>query len=160
MSTWFDILFAEYKDRGEAMFAFSQKQVEEAFEGDLAVTWEQFQAEWVSIGAGLHVKRSVRVKFIHRMTMAEREWRKGIPELRVRYIGETMLDYPAYRAMHPIESLRVKEGQLLVDIEYGAPNEAAYLHVVASEEFPEPSHQLNARLVFEPRRTDKSGSGS
>lgn len=144
--TWFDQLFKEYHERGEAMFAFSRKQVEE--EG---VPWDTFQAEWTSIGAGLHVKRDIRAQFINAMTVAEQEWRKGIPELRVRYIGESMLDYPAYRAMHPIESLGVKKDQLLVDIEYRDPNKAAYLHVVASEEFPEPSHQLDARLVFEPR---------
>lgn len=145
MSNWFDRLFNEYSGRGEAMFAFSRSQVEDA-----GVPWNTFQAEWSGIGAGLHVKSAIRDQFLADMTAAEQEWRAGIPELRVRYVGETILDYPAYRAMHPIESLRVKEGQLLVDIEYGKPNEAAYLHVVASEEFPEPSHQVDARLVFEP----------
>lgn len=143
MGTWFDTLFDEYKGRGEAMFAFSESQIEEQ-----GVPIEEFRAGWVAIGAGLYVKRDVRVKFLHAFHTGEAAFKSSCPELSVRYVGESSLDYPAYRALNAIESLGVAKGDLLVDIEYGEPNKADYLHVVASEEFPEPSHQLDARVVF------------
>lgn len=143
MTTWFDQLFDEFKARGEAMFAFSRSQVE-----DQGVSWAELQSEWSSVGgSGLLVKKSARGEFLRRMNADHDAWRAELPELRVRYIGESTLDYPAYRALHAVESLGVKEHQLLVDIEYAAPGEVEYLHTTASEDFPEPGHQLEARIV-------------
>lgn len=141
---WFDLLFDEYHARGEAMFAFSPKQVEEAFEGDLAVTYEQAQTEWVNYGAGLLIKRSAYVGFVHRMHTDLAAWEAKQPEVRVQYIGENHYDYPTYRVVSHDESAPVKVGQTLVDTEYGPVGSARSLHCHYQGE---PDHALDIRVV-------------
>jgi hypothetical protein len=145
--SWFDLLFDEYKARGEAMFAFSQKQVEEAFEGDQAITWEQFQAEWKHVQAGLCVKRSVLVKFLHRMKTDMDAWEKKQPLVHVQYAYTDTWDRPCYKVVSHAEGAPVKVGQILKDVELlpigqartlhdhyqGEPNSALDIHVVYAE---------------------------
>lgn len=157
--TWFDLLFDEYKGRGEAMFAFSPQQVEEQ-----GVTWEDFQANWTSLGAGLHVKTTVKVQFLHRMhtdrKAAEAKW----PELQVRYVGEVgFSEYPAYRIVgdggeygsQGSGKVKLRPNQLLVDAGLRPANEATELHWVGDHEYFEPVDSIQARLVFvEPKEVD------
>lgn len=148
MSTWFDKLFDEFHARGEAIFAFSRKQVEEQ-----GVAWGELTRDWTKFGGGLLVKKSARKEFLRRLDADHAAWRAALPELRVRYAGESMLDYPAYRTLHALEALDVEAGQLLVDTDHAAPGEAEYLHTASSEDFPEPGHQLDARIVSDPVET-------
>ncbi|MFB7890368.1 hypothetical protein ACFCZ3_20180 [Cellulosimicrobium cellulans] len=130
--TWFDRLFSEFSDRNEAMFAFSRKQVEEK-----GVTWDDYQAGWVSVGAGLHVKRTAVDEFLRRMDADHEADQATLPELRVRYTGGTdSWDRPVYRD---------ENGRRLVDINYSKPNEAEELHTVSHGE---PVSAVRARLVF------------
>lgn len=130
--SWFSLLFGEYSERGEAMFAFSRSQVEEV------VPWETFQREWVSVGdSGLQVKRSVRAEFVRRMDAAFDGWQAGLPELRVRFIGTDHWDRPTYQD---------ERGRRLVDVNLSPPNEALELHTVTTE--GEPIGALEVRPVY------------
>lgn len=148
MSTksWFDLLYDEYKARGEAMFAFSQKQVEEAFEGELAVTWEQFNNEWLSYGAGLHVKRSVYVKFVHRMSTDMAAWESRQPKVRVQYAYTDTWDRPCYTVVAHDEGAPVREGQILKDVDLLPIGEARTLY---DHYQGEPGSPLNIHVVYE-----------
>lgn len=150
--TWFDLLYDEYHARGEVMWAFSKEQVEA--EG---VTWEDFQANWTSLGAGLHVKNAVRVKFVHRMQTDRQEAEAKWPELQVRYVGEVgFSDYPAYRVVGPSAEygssgsgrVKVRRDQLLVDAGGREPGKATELHWVSDHDYYEPVDSIEARLVF------------
>lgn len=153
---WFDLLFAEYHDRGEAMFAFSQKQVEEAFEGDLAVTWEQAQKEWVSHGAGLLVKRSVYVAFLKRMVADFKAWEAKQPLVRVQYKYTDTWDRPCYEVVSHADDAPVKVGQILKDVELLPIGEAVTLHDHVQGE---PNGALNIHVVYvEPLSTTEDVS--
>lgn len=158
MSTksWFDLIFDEYKARGEAMFAFSQKQVEEAFEGDLAITWEQFQNEWLSYGAGLHVKRSVYKRFIRRMATDLEAWENRQPEVRVQYSYTDTWDRPCYTVVSHDEGAPVKVGQVLKDTALLPIGEARSL---CDHYQGEPNGELNIRVVYvEPLNTTQDSA--
>lgn len=144
--SWFDLLFDEYKQRGEAMFAFSQKQVEAAFTGDQAVTWEQFQTDWVSYGAGLHVKRSAYVKFRWRMVTDFRAWEARQPEVKVRYVYTDTWDRPCYEVVSHDEGAPVTVGQVLKDTELLPIGEAVSL---CDHYQGEPNGSLDIRVVYE-----------
>jgi hypothetical protein len=149
--SWFDLLFDEYKARGEAMFAFSQKQVEEAFEGDLAVTWEQAQTEWVSYGAGLIIKRSAYIGFLKRMRDDLAAWEARQPEVRVQYAYTDTWDRPCYKVVSHDEGAPVKVGQTLKDVELLPIGEARSLH---DHYQGEPNRALDIRVVYvEPLNT-------
>lgn len=150
---WFDTLFSEYKERGEAMFAFSKEQVEKAFEGDLAVTYEQVQTEWVSYGAGLLVKRTAYAEFVRRMNADFEAWEAKQPEVRVQYKYTDTWDRPCYEVVSHVEGAPVKVGQVLKDVELlpigeavtlydhyqGEPNTALNIHVIYVEPVSETS---------------------
>lgn len=154
--SWFDLLYDEYKARGEAMFAFSQKQVEEAFEGDHAVTWEQFQTEWVSYGAGLHIKRSVYVQFRHRMHTDFKAWESQQPEVRVQYSYTDTWDRPCYKVVSHDEGAPVKVGQILKDVELLPIGEALTLH---DHYQGEPGSALDIRVTYvEPLNTTEDST--
>lgn len=144
---WFGLLFEEYTTRGEAMFAFSRKQVEEAFEGDLAVTMEQFTAEWVSnvCGAGLHIKRSAYEGFIQRMEDDFKAWESRQPEVCVRYHHKDYWDRPCYEVVSHDEGAPVKVGQILKDVELLPVGEAVTLH---DHYQGEPGSPLNIRVRY------------
>jgi hypothetical protein len=144
--SWFDRLFDEFKQRGEAMFAFSEKQVEEAFDGDLAITWEQFKKEWVSVGAGLHVKRSAYVGFRHRMVTDFKAWEARQPEVVVQYVYTDTWDRPCYRVVSHDDGAPVHVGQVLKDTSLLPIGEAVTLddHVEG-----EPNSALDIRVVYE-----------
>lgn len=143
---WFDRLFTEYKERGEAMFAFSAKQVEEAFEGDLAITYEQAQKEWVSLGAGLIVKRTVSAEFNRRMEADFTAWEAGQPTVRVRYKFTDTWDRPCYEVVEHDEGAPVKVGQILKDVALLPINEARTLY----DHFQgEPNGALDIHVVYE-----------
>ena len=108
LGTWFDVLFAEYTERGEAMFAFSKKQVEEAFEGDLAVTYEQVQTEWTSLGAGLIVKRTAAAEFSQRMDADLAAWEAGQPLVHVQHVGSDYWDRTLYKVISHAEGAPVR----------------------------------------------------
>lgn len=149
--TWFDLLFDEYNARGEAMFAFSPKQVEEAFEGDLAITYEQAQKEWVSYGAGLLVKRSAYEGFVQRVTTDFKAWESRQPEVRVEYVHTDYWSRPVYKVVWHEEGAPVKVGQTLKDVELHPIGEALALH---DHYQGEPGSQLNIRVVYvEPATT-------
>lgn len=143
--SWFELLYDEYKTRGEVMFAFSQKQVEEAFEGDLAVTGEQFQREWVSYGAGLHLKRSIAKEFVRRMKDDLAAWESRQPEVRVQYAYTDTWDRPCYRVVAHDEGAPVKEGQILKDVELLPIGEARSLH---DHYRGEPNSALDIRVAY------------
>lgn len=143
--SWFDLVYDEFKARGEAMFAFSQKQVEEAFEGDLAVTWEQFQTEWYSYGMGLHIKRSAFVQFVHRMKTDRTAWESKQPEVRVQYRYTDTWDRPCYEVISHDEGAPVKVGQILKDVELLPIGEARSLHDHCQGE---PSSALDIRVAY------------
>lgn len=144
--SWFDLLYDEFKDRGECMFAFSRKQIEEAFEGDLAVTWDQYQTEWVSYGAGLHVKRSVLKEFMRRMTADFAAWESKQPEVKVQYAYTDTWDRPCYRVVSHDEGAPVKVGQILKDVELLPIGEAVSLH---DHYQGEPNAALDIRVTYE-----------
>lgn len=141
---WFDRLFAEYKARGEAMFAFSRKQVEEAFEGDLAVTYEQVQAEWVAYSAGLLVKRTALPEFARRMVADFEAWEATQPEVRVKYKYTDTWDRPCYEVMSHDEGAPVKVGQILKDVELLPIGEACTLY---DHYQGEPGSPLNIHVI-------------
>jgi hypothetical protein len=154
--TWFDLLFDEYKARGEAMFAFSQKQVEEAFEGDLAVTWEQVQTEWVSYGAGLLVKRSAYIGFLRRMKTDFEAWESKQPEVRVQYSYTDTWDRPCYKVVSHGEGAPVTVGQVLKDVELLPVGEAVTLY---DHYQGEPNGPLDIRVVYvEPLNTTEDSA--
>jgi len=149
--TWFDLLFEEYHERGEAMFAFSPKQIEEAFEGDLAITYEQAQEEWVSHGAGLLVKRTVYVGFLKRMVADFKAWEAKQPLVRVQYKYTDTWDRPCYEVVSHAEDAPVKVGQILKDVELLPIGEAVTLH---DHYQGEPNRALNIHVVYvEPMST-------
>lgn len=92
MATWFDKLFDEYHGRKQALFAFSRGQVEE--EG---VTWEEFQRDWASLEAGLHVRKDVVEEFVERAERDREAVRNQLPTLHLEYIGERGLDHHTFR---------------------------------------------------------------
>jgi hypothetical protein len=141
--SWFDLLYAEYEERGEAMFAFSRKQVEER-----GVTWDEFQTGWTSVGAGLHVKNTVRVQFAHRMHTDHKAYLASLPELRVEYLkGTDRWDRPLYRVVDQvIEGKGVKRGEILCDVGLNPPEETTELHTMTPE--GEPIAALAVRPVF------------
>jgi len=141
--TWFNRLYAEFEERGEAMFAFSRKQVE-----DRGVTWEEFQEGWTSVGAGLHVKDTARVQFAHRMHTDEKAYLATLPELQVEYLnGTDGWDRPLYRVVDPVvEGKGVKRDQILCDVSLNPPNETTELHTMTPE--GEPIAALQVRLAF------------
>jgi hypothetical protein len=146
MSTsWFDSLFAEYKERGEAMFAFSQKQVEEAFEGDLAVTYEQVQKEWVSYGAGLLVKGTAYAEFVRRMNADFTAWEARQPEVHVKYKFTDSWSRPCYEVVSHAEGAPVKVGQVLKDVELLPIGEAVTLY---DHYQGEPNTPLNIHVIY------------
>lgn len=156
IKNWFDLLFDEYKARGEAMFAFSQKQVEEAFEGDLAITWEQFQTEWRSYGAGLHVKRSAFLGFVHRMNTDFAAWESKQPEVRVEYSYTDTWDRPCYKVVSHDEGAPVTVGQVLKDVELLPIGDAVTLY---DHYQGEPGSPLDIRVVHvEPVSTTADSS--
>lgn len=144
--TWFDLLFDEYKARGEAMFAFSRKQVEEAFEGDLAITWDQLQAEWVSIGAGLLVKRTASVEFRRRMEADMTAWEAQQPEVRVQYAYTDTWDRPCYKVTWHDEGAPVRVGQTLKDVELLPIGQARTLY---DHYQGEPNGPLDIRVAYD-----------
>lgn len=144
--SWFDLLFDEYKARGEAMFAFSPKQVEEAFEGDLAVTYEQAQAEWVSYGAGLILKRSIYVEFRRRMKADFEAWEQKQPKVVVQYAYTDTWDRPCYKVVSHAEGAPVQVGQILKDVELLPIGEARSLH---DHYQGEPNGALDIYVVYE-----------
>jgi hypothetical protein len=146
--TWFDRLYREYNERGEAMFAFSKKQVEEAFEGDLAVTYEQVQQEWRSYGAGLLVKGTAYVEFLRRMDADFAAWEAGQPLVRVQHVGTDYWDRPCYKVISHAEGAPVRVGQVLRDVNLLPVGEARTLHSTTSE--GEPESQLNIHVVHVP----------
>lgn len=141
--SWFDLLFAEFAGRGEAMFAFSRKQVE-----DRGVTWDEFQNDWASVGAGLYVKNTARVQFAHRMHTDEKAFLASLPELRVEYLkGTDGWDRPLYRVVDlVVEGKGVKRDQVLCDVGLNPPNETTELHTMTPE--GEPIAALKVRPVF------------
>lgn len=143
---WFDLLYDEYKARGEAMFAFSPKQVEEAFEGDQAITFEQFQTEWANYGAGLHIKRSALAEFARRMEADYAAWESKQPEVKVQYVYTDTWDRPCYRVVSHDEGAPVKVGQVLKDVELLPIGEARTLH---DHYQGEPNGPLDIRVVYE-----------
>lgn len=143
---WFDLLYDEYKARGEVMFAFSRKQVEEAFEGDLAVTWEQVQTEWYSYGAGLLVKRSALKEFARRMEADYEAWESKQPEVKVQYAYTDTWDRPCYKVVSHDEGAPVKVGQILKDVELLPIGEARSLH---DHYQGEPNAALDIRVAYE-----------
>lgn len=131
--TWFDRLFDEFAARGEAMFAFSRKQVE-----DKGVDWDVFQSDaWTSRGAGLHVKTSALPAWLERMEADFAAEQATLPELRVRHIGTDYWDRHLYRD---------ERGRVLADVSLSPANEALELHTLTSE--GEPIAAERARLVF------------
>lgn len=148
---WFDLLYDEYKARGEVMFAFSRKQVEEAFEGDLAVTWEQVQTEWVSYGAGLLVKRSALKEFARRMEADYDAWESKQPEVKVQYAYTDTWDRPCYKVVSHDEGAPVKVGQILKDVALLPIGEAVTLY---DHYQGEPNGPLDIRVVHEPAGTE------
>lgn len=144
---WFERLYAEYQERGEVMFAFSKKQVEEAFEGDLAVTYEQVQKEWISLGAGLIVKRSAAVEFSRRMDADFAAWEAGQPTVRVKYHHTDYWDRPCYEVVEHDKGAPVKVGQILKDVALLPVNEARTLHDHCQGE---PNGALNIHVVYVP----------
>lgn len=143
---WFDQIYQEYNHQKQAFFAFSLDQVQA--EG---VSPEEFAREWTRVGnSALHLKKTIAEEFLQRMKQAHDAWQASLPELRVHYVEESVLDYPAYRAIHALDEIDVASGQYLVDIEYNPPGEATKLYTATSEEFPEPGHPLAARIVYEP----------
>jgi len=144
---WFDLLFDEYNSRGEAMFAFSKTQVEEAFEGDLAVTYEQVQQEWISLGAGLIVKRSAAREFSRRMDADFAAWEAGQPAVRVRYKYTDTWDLPCYEVISHDDNAPVKVGQILKDVALLPIGEARTLH---DHYQGEPNGQLNIHVIHLP----------
>jgi hypothetical protein len=146
MSNWFDVLFKEHNERGEAMFAFSRKQVEEAFEGDLAVTWEQFQKEWVSVGdSGLHVKRSAHAGFTERIETDFAAWEARQPEVCVQFKHKDYWDRPCYEVVSHDDGAPVKVGQILKDVELLPIGEAVSLH---DHYQGEPNSALDIRVRY------------
>ena len=140
--TWFDLLFDEYNGRGEAMFAFSKEQVE-----GQGVTWEDFQAHWTSVGAGLHVKTSAFKDFAKRMETDQQNHLEAIPELRVKQVGTDYWDRWVYEVVdEDVEGKGVRHGQRLCDVSLSPPNEATELHTMTSE--GEPIDSLEVRPVF------------
>jgi hypothetical protein len=142
---WFSVLFDEYHARGEAMFAFSRKQVEEAFEGDLAVTWDQLQSEWRSFDNGLLVKGSVYAAFVERVDADFAAWEARQPEVRVKYRHKDYWDRPCYEVVSHDEGAPVKVGQILKDVELLPVGEAVTLH---NHHSGEPGHALDIRVVY------------
>jgi len=130
--SWFDEVFSEFNQRGEAIFAFSRKQVEEQ-----GVTWDDFQSGWISTGAGLHLKRTAVAAFNERASAAHQADQAAQPEVRVRYIGTDHWDRPLYKT---------DAGRHLADVGLNSPGEAVELHTLTSE--GEPIAALPARLVF------------
>lgn len=154
--SWFDLLYDEYKARGEAMFAFSPKQVEEAFEGDQKVTYEQAQKEWVSYGAGLIVKRSVYVEFRRRMKVDFEAWESRQPEVKVQYAYTDTWDRPCYKVVSHDEGAPVKVGQILKDVELLPIGEAVSLH---DHYQGEPNSALDIHVVYvEPLNTTEDSA--
>jgi hypothetical protein len=143
---WFDLLYDEYKARGEAMFAFSRKQIEEAFEGDHAVTFEQFQTEWVSYGAGLHVKRSALKEFVRRMKADFEAWESKQPKVTVQYAYTDTWDRPCYRVVSHDDGAPVSVGQILKDVELLPIGEAVSLH---DHYQGEPNAALDIHVIYE-----------
>ncbi len=144
--TWFDLLYDEYKQRGEAMFAFSQKQVEEYFTGEQAVTWEQFQKEWQSYGAGLHIKATAYPEFCRRMKADFEAWESRQPTVTVQYAYTDTWDRPCYKVVSHDEGAPVKVGQVLKDVELLPIGEARTLH---DHYQGEPNGALDIRVVYE-----------
>lgn len=140
--TWFDRLFDEFNGRGEAMFAFSKEQVEQQ-----GVTWEDFQAQWTSVGAGLHVKTSAFAEFVRRMETDQQNHLESVPELRVKHIGSDFWDRTVYEVVdEAVEGKGVRHGQRLCDVSLSPPNEATELHTMTSE--GEPIDSLEVRPVY------------
>jgi hypothetical protein len=131
--TWFDVVFNEYKKRGEAMFAFSREQVEEQ-----GVQWDDLQREWVSLPAGLLVKRSIRAEFTRRLAAGLDGHLASLPELTVTHIGTDYWDRPVYQD---------EGGRRLVDVALNPPNEALELHTVTSEGEPIAPLKVRPRFV-------------
>lgn len=148
---WFSVLYDEYNARGEAMFAFSRKQVEEAFEGDLAITWDQLQSEWKSFDNGLLVKASVYAAFVERMNADFAAWEARQPEVRVQYKYTDTWDRPCYEVVSHDEGAPVKVGQILKDVNLLDIGEARELHDHCQGE---PNSALDIRVVYvEPLNT-------
>jgi hypothetical protein len=146
---WFSLLYDEFHARGEVMFAFSKKQVEEAFEGDIAVTYEQVQKEWASLGAGLIVKKAALKEFVTRMRQDEDAWEAKQPMVRVRHIGTDYWDRALYKVVSHAEGAPVRVGQTLCDVALLPVGEARYLHNMTSE--GEPIGQLDIHVVHVPK---------
>lgn len=142
---WFDALFTEYKERGEAMFAFSKEQVEKAFEGDLAVTYEQVQKEWRSPGAGLLIKGTAYAEFVRRMNADFKAWESRQPEVRVQYKYTDTWDRPCYEVVSHAEGAPVKVGQVLKDVELLPIGEAVTLY---DHYQGEPGSPLNIHVIY------------
>ena len=130
---WFDKIYDEFSERNEAMFAFSRNQVEER-----GVDFDDFQRDWTSLGAGLHVKTSAVKEFTRRCDAALEEDQESLPVVEVTYVGTRFWpEYPAFRD---------DSGRILVDVEYGKPGTALVLHTVTKE--GEPEAGLRARIVY------------
>ena len=152
MSDWFDTLYTEYNERGEAMFAFSKEQIEKAFEGDLAVTYEQVQQEWVGYGAGLLVKRTAYVGFVKRMASDFAAWEANQPLVRVQYKYTDTWDRPCYEVVSHADDAPVKVGQILKDVELLPIGKAVTLY---DHYQGEPNGPLNIHVVYvEPLSTE------
>lgn len=91
MSTWFDALFAEYKDRKQAMFAFSRKQVEEV------VPWEEYVRDWRPVSAGLHLRKDILTEFLKRMKDGDTAEKDSLPTLRLEWVGWRGMDHMTFR---------------------------------------------------------------
>lgn len=92
MATWFDVLFKDYHDRKQAMFAFSLDQVEA--EG---VTREEFRTQWTSYGSGLHLRKDIRAEFLARMERDSEAAKDALPTLHLIYVGERGMDHHTFR---------------------------------------------------------------
>lgn len=145
-ATWFDLLFEEFKGRGEAMFTFSRKQVEEAFEGEQAVTWEEFQTDWITYGgSGLQVKRTALDEFHRRVEADLAAWEARQPEVKVRYAHTDYWDRPCFEVVSHAEGAPVKVGQILKDVELSPIGEARTLY---DHYRGEPGSPLDIRVVY------------
>lgn len=154
--SWFDLLYDEFKARGEATFAFSPKQVEEAFEGDLKITYEQAQKEWVSLGMGLIVKRSVYIEFRRRMVVDRKAWENRQPAVTVQYVYTDTWDRPCYKVVDFEKGAPVTKGQVLKDVMLQPIGEALTLNDHVNGE---PNQCLNIRVVYaEPLNTTEDVS--
>lgn len=146
--TWFDELFAEYKGRKQAMFAFSRDQVEEM------VPWEEYQRDWAPAMAGLHLRKDIFKEFYQRMERDSEAAKDALPTLRLEWVGWRGMDHATFRdqetGVYYADTNYCRTIDELIETQ---PDLA-----VVSPPYWEPDHHVTNRFEIVKRPTDEQWS--